>query len=64
MKLLPVVIALAIAFGAAYGVLFSEAYPQVKIYLGLASLFGLLGLLTAMAVVGFFQVVFRRSESK
>jgi hypothetical protein len=58
MKLLPAVIALAIAFGVAYGVLFSRMYPQVTIFVGLISLFGLLGLLTAMAVIGIWQWIF------
>ncbi len=62
MKLLPPVIALAIAFGVAYGVLFSVTYPQVKIYLGLVSLFGLLGLLTAMAAVAIWQAFARRKN--
>jgi hypothetical protein len=58
MKLLPAVLALAIAFGVAYGVLFSRMYPQVTIFLGLISFFALLGLLTAMTVVGIWQRVF------
>lgn len=60
MKLLPQVIVLAIAFGVVFGVVFSFAYPQVKIYFGLVSLFGLCGLLTAMAAIGIWRAAFRR----
>jgi hypothetical protein len=62
MKVPLVVFALAIAFGVAYGVLFSLTYPQVQIYLGLAALFGLLGLLTAIALVALFQSISRRRK--
>ncbi len=62
MKVPLVVFALAIAFGVVYGVLFSLTYPQVQIYLGLATLFGLLGLLTAIALVALFQMIARRRK--
>ena len=63
MKLAPLVIVLAIIFGVAYGVVFSAVYPQIEIYGGLVSLFGLLGLLTALILAGIWQAVLKRKRA-
>lgn len=64
MKLLPYVLILAILFGTGYGVLFSLTYPQVEVYLGLVTLFGLLGLMTAIAALAIWQLLFAKKLAR
>jgi hypothetical protein len=55
MKFASLTILLGIAIGTLYGVIFSLVYPQVDPSSKLALLFGVLGLLTASAIVGIWS---------
>jgi hypothetical protein len=54
------VIVVAIAMAVGYGVVFSLVYPLVQVDSSIAALCALLGLLTALAIAGAWNVVTKK----
>jgi len=60
MQLTLLVLLLGIGIAVGYGVAFSRTYPLIEVDGSLASLFAILGLLTALAIVGAWNAATRK----
>lgn len=60
MQLTLLVLLLGIGIAVGYGVAFSRAYPLIEVDGSLASLFAILGLLTALGIVGAWNAVMKK----